>query len=299
MTLPRQDDAAAGTEDEAKRGADGAYRPSPRPTFDGPALITREASTRHLWGDEEAGVVADWIYVSSGLIHALVFGLEPRGSFTHSPHHRTVFGADELLYVLSGVMAIANPETGEVQRVEAGECVFLRRDTWHHAFAQGVDALRVLELFAPPPSTGSSGAYARTRPYLEDSRYAADELLGGLTPAGREPETLHRLGHRDLVWRRDLGVLVGLYVSTEHLTAGVVEVDPGQAAGIHAHRGDEILYVTEGRLIVRAWQADDVSVFELGPDDACYLPVGSRHEYRNYGDVTARAVFGIAPDYRE
>ncbi len=298
MTLPRQDDAEAVDDGEATSSPAAAYRPSPRPTFDGPALITREAATRHLWGDEEAGVVADWIYVSSGLIHALVFGLEPHGSFTHSPHHRTVFGADELLYVLSGVMAIANPETGEVQRVEAGDCVFLRRDTWHHAFAQGVGALRVLELFAPPPSTGSSGAYARTRPYLDDSRYAVDGVLGSLTGA-REPETLHPLGRRDLVWRRDLGVLVGLYVSTEHLTAGIVEVDPGQAATVHAHGGDEIIYVTEGRLIVRAWQGDEVSVFELGPDDACYLPVVSRHEYRNYGDVTARAVFGVAPDYLE
>ncbi len=283
---------------DAGQGAAGAYRPSPRPTFDGPALITREAATRHLWGDDEAGIVADWIYVSSGLIHALVFGLEPRGSFTHSPEHRTVFGADELLYVLSGVMAIANPETGEVLRVEAGESGFFRQDTWHHAFAHGVERLRVLELFAPPPSTGSSGAYARTRPYLEHSRYADDGVLGALTPGAREAGTLHRLSDRDLVWRRDLGVLVGLFVSTEHLTAGVVEVDPGQAAAAHVHGGDEILYVVDGRLTVRAWQAEEVSVFELGADDACYLPVGARHEYRNYGNVTARAVFGVAPGYR-
>jgi len=267
--------------------------------FDAPTLITRETATRHMWGDEEAGLVADWIYVSSGFIHALVFGLEPQGSFTHSPDHRTVFGADELLYVLSGVMAIANPETGEVQRVEAGESVFFRRDTWHHAFAQGVDPLRVLELFAPPPSTGSSGAYARTRAYLEDSRYAADELLGALAAGRDHKATLHRLGRHDLVWRRDLGVLVGLFVSTEHLTAGVLEVDPGQAAGVHAHGGDEILYLTEGRLVVRAWHRGDVGVFELGPDDACYLPAGCRHEYRNFAGVTARAVFGVAPAYRE
>jgi quercetin dioxygenase-like cupin family protein len=297
MTLPRQDDAGAFADGEAKSSPATAYRPSPRPTFDGPAQITRDASTRHLWGDDEAGVVADWIYVSSGLIHALVFGLEPQGSFSHSPNHRTVFGADELLYVLSGGMAIANPETGEVQRIEAGESVFLRRDTWHHAFAQGAGPLRVLELFAPPPSTGSSGAYARTRPYLETESYAVDDVLGNLTPDGTRPATLHRLGHRDLVWRRDLGVLVGLYVSTEHLTAGIVEVDPGQVAAVHAHGGDEILYLTEGCLVVRAWQGDDVHVFELAPDDACYLPVGSRHEYRNYGDVTARAVFGVAPTY--
>lgn len=298
MTLPRQDGAGT-ADDPTEPAAAGSYRPSPRPTFDRPTHITRQAASRHLWGDSESGVVADWIYVSSELIHALVFGLEPQGSFRHSPHHRTVFGADELLHVLSGVMAIANPETGEVQRIEAGESVFLRRDTWHHAFAHGAEPLRVLELFAPPPSTGTSGAYARTRPYLESSRYADDESLGRLAPTSLAQRTLHRLDRRDIVWRRDLGVLVGLYVSTEHLTAGVVEVDPGQAAAVHAHGGDEILYVTQGRLIVRAWSSDDVGVFEVGPDDACYLPVGSRHEYRNYGDVTARAIFGVAPTYLE
>ncbi len=243
--------------------------------------------------------MADWIYVSSEYIHALVFGLEPHGSFRHSPHHRTVFGADELLHVLEGVMAITNPETGEVCRVETGESVFFRRDTWHHAFAHGEGPLRVLELFAPPPSTGSSGAYAQTRPYLDGSRYAEDELLGQLAPASPDPQTLRRLDRRDIVWRRDLGVLVGLYASTEHFTVGLVEVDPGQAADVHAHGGDEILYMTEGQLIIRAWQSEEVGVFEVGPHDACYLPVGSRHEYRNFGSSTARAIFGVAPTYLE
>jgi mannose-6-phosphate isomerase-like protein (cupin superfamily) len=243
--------------------------------------------------------VADWIYVSSQLIHALVFELEPHGSFRHSPDHRTVFAADELLFVLEGVMAIANPETGEVCRVEAGESVFFRRDTWHHAFAHGEGPLRVLELFAPPPATGSSGAYAQTRPYLEESRYGRDELLGQLAPKGAGTSTLHQLGSRDITWRRDLGVLVGLYASTEHLTAGLIEVDAGQAGAAHGHGGDEILYVLEGELTVRAWHGDETKVFELGAHEACYLPQGWRHEYRNFQASSARAVFGVAPSYLE
>ena len=163
------------------------YKPSPRPTFDGPAHIPYRSVRRYVWGDPVAGEVSDWIYVSSERIHALVFGLPPHGAFRHSPDHRTVFAADELLYVLEGTMAIANPETGEVQRIETGESVFFRRDTWHHAFAHGAGPLRVLELFAPPPATGSSGAYSRTRPYLEESRYADDGLLGTLAPAQAEP----------------------------------------------------------------------------------------------------------------
>ena len=85
---------------EGVNSAASDYRPSPRPTFDGPAHIPKASAVRHLWGDPVSGEVADWIYVSSEFIHALVFGLEPHGSFRHSPDHRTVFGADELLYVL-------------------------------------------------------------------------------------------------------------------------------------------------------------------------------------------------------
>jgi quercetin dioxygenase-like cupin family protein len=277
--------------------AESSYRPSPRPAFSEPTQISSRSAVRHIWGDPGSGEVTDQIYVSSGFIHALVFGLEPQGSFRHSPDHRTVFGADELLYVLDGIMVIANPETGEVQRLEAGESVFFRRDTWHHAFAHGASPLHVLELFAPPPATGASGAYARTRPYLDGSRYADDSLLGRLAPASVQPGTLRRLDQRDIVWRRDLGVLVGLLASTEHLTAGVTEVDPGQKSTVHAHGGDQVLYVTSGQLTVRAWQEDVISVFALEPSDVCYLPHGCAHEYRNYSATTARAIFGVAPSY--
>lgn len=277
--------------------ADGSYRPSPRPTYNGTTLITRSTCTHHIWGDSESGQVADSIYVSSQYVHALVFELPPHGSFRHSREYRTVFGADEVLYVLEGAMAIANPETGEVQLIEQGDGVFFRRDTWHHAFAHRQNALRVLELFAPPPATGTSGAYARQRPYLDHSQYADDSLLGHLTGEGPVNRTLVPVSDRALRWRRDLDVLVGLYTSTEHLTVGIVEVDPGQASKQHAHNGDEIVYVLQGRLSVRAWERGSTTVVEAGPDDGCYLPFGTRHEYRNFGSETARAIFAVAPDY--
>ena len=53
------------------------YSPSPRPSFDGPAAIPYASVTRHIWGDPEAGEVADWIYASTERVHALVFGLAP------------------------------------------------------------------------------------------------------------------------------------------------------------------------------------------------------------------------------
>ena len=123
-----------------------AYRPSPRPTFDGPAAIPYAGVTRHVWGDAESGEVADWIYASTDRVHALVFGLAPGAWFRHSPEFRTIFGADEMLYVLHGTMVLANPETGEVLRVPRGGSAFFRSDTWHHVHAHGNEELRVLEL---------------------------------------------------------------------------------------------------------------------------------------------------------
>ena len=215
----------------------GGYSPSPRPTFDRPTAIRGAAATRHIWGDAESGEVADRIYASTDRIHALVFCLPRGGSFRHSREYRTVFGADEVLQVLSGTMVAANPETGEVHRVERGERLLFGPGTWHHAFAHGGEALEVLEFFAPPPSTGTSGAYARTRPYLERvalrRRRRAREHAGRAACRGR----CGSCRPADVVWRRDLGVLTGIVASTEHLTVVTHELNPGEAAAPHAHGG--------------------------------------------------------------
>jgi quercetin dioxygenase-like cupin family protein len=277
--------------------AKAVYSPSPRPTFEVPSLITRQGVTRHIWGDDEAGQVADWIYASTERVHALVFGLAPGHAFRHSREFRTVFGADEVLYVLSGTMVLANPETGEVQLVEQGESIFFRADTWHHAFAHGPEPLRVLELFAPPPAAGASGAYSRTRPYLEASTYCDATLLGALPGSGDRPRTLRPITRADVHFLLDGGALIGLQASTEHITVGTLAVSPGAVSTIHAHGGDEVLFCLAGSLHVRAWFADETYVFELGPEDAVLLPQGARHEYRNYGGATAEALFGVAPAY--
>jgi quercetin dioxygenase-like cupin family protein len=280
-----------------------SYKPSPRPTFDGPAAIHYADITRHLWGDEDAGEVADWIYVSSDRIHQLVYGLSPGGAFRHSDSFRTVFAADVVYYVLSGTLVIANPSTGEVQRLEPGEAAFFRRDTWHHAWAYGTEALRVIELFAPPPSQGTSGAYARTRPNLTEIRYTQDEWLGRW-PMGRDEarrvQTIHVVRDADVLWRMegcDQQVLVGILASTEHLTVGKIRLQPGQHTEIQSHGGDESLYVLEGTLNVKLREVEGPSWFELHPKDGAYLPHGTAHQYYNMTDQPAEFIFGVAPHY--
>ncbi len=269
------------------------YKPSPRPTFSEPTPIRAADAVRHVWGDEESGLVQDWVYVSSERIHSIVFGLAPGEAFRHSDSFRTVFAADELLHVLQGTLLLANPETGEVVRASPGESVFFRRDTWHHGFSYGDDDLRVLEFFAPPPATGTSGAYARTRPYLVQSLYADDGILGrSVGPAETPSFRLLRAG--DAAWRLDTGALVGLLASTEFLTVATLHVAPGGATVEESHGGDEFLYVTEGTLRVVAGDVDAT----LSPADGFYVPAGAPHRYEAVGTTGGRAIFGVAPHYR-
>jgi quercetin dioxygenase-like cupin family protein len=280
-----------------------SYSPSPRPTFDGPAHIPYDAATRHLWGDGEAGEVADWIYVSSDKIHQLVFGLAPGGAFRHSDAYRTIFAADEVLYVLSGVMVLCNPETGEVNRLSAGEAAFFRRDTWHHAFNYGAEQLRVLELFAPPPAKGTSGAYARTKPNLLAPLYQQDQLIGQwpmARGAREQARTIHVLHDADLLWQlqgHDQQVLVGLYAATEHLTAGKLQLLPGRQSDPEVHGGDESLYLLSGTLNIRLPENNGQRWFELRPGDGFYIPEGVPHQYYNMTGQPVEALFGVAPAY--
>jgi len=279
------------------------YKSSPRPTFDGPTPIPYASVTRHLWGDADSGEVADWIYVSSGKIHQLVFGLAPGGIFRHSDAFRTVFAADEIYYVLSGTMVINNPATGEVHYVKSGEAAFFRRDTWHHAWNYDGEALRVLELFAPPPSQGTSGAYAQKQPNLTEIRYTQDDLLGRWPmerAAVEREQTIRVVRDADMLWRmegKEKQVLVGILASTEHLTVGKIRLLPGQHTEVQVHGGDESLYVLEGTVNVRLRDVDGPQWFELNPRDGFYLPEGAKHQYYNMTDQPAELIFGVAPSY--
>lgn len=280
-----------------------SYRSSPRPTFTEPAHIPFAAAPRHMWGDEESGQVVDWVYVSSDKIHQVVFALPPGGAFRHSDSYRTIFQADEVYYILSGILVVNNPETGEVHRAGPGEAVFFRRDTWHHGYSYGPEALRVLECFAPPPSQGTSGAYAQSKPNLVTIKTTQDQWLGRWPAARAEAgsgfsmrvlrphEALSRLegrGHK---------VLVDLLVSTEYLTVGLLTLLPGQQSDARRHGGDLALYLLDGKLVAYLPDRAEQSVYELEPGDGFYVPAGIPHHYCNWSERPARAVFGVAPDY--
>jgi len=204
-------------------------------------------------------------------------------------------------------MVLANPQTGEVHRLEPHQAAWFRRDTWHHAFSFGSEQLRVLEFFAPPPAAGASSAYARQQELLVDSTYRDDAWLGGWPMRRDEHDraaTMHVLREGDLLWRLEGsggGALSAIYLSTEHITAGKVELRPGGQTEVMSHGGDKTLYLLQGTLNVLLPDADGPKGqrwFELAPRDGFFLPEGTRHQLRNFSGETVRVMFAVAPDYR-
>jgi mannose-6-phosphate isomerase-like protein (cupin superfamily) len=270
-------------------------------TYAGPTHIAYAAIPRLVWGDRESGEVFDWTYVSNHKIHQLLFGMAPGGSFRHSDCFRTVFAADELYYVLSGVLVLNNPETGEVHVARPGEAIFFRRDTWHHGHNFGTEPLRVLEYFAPPPASGAGSDYALTRPNLANIRTVQDQWLGRWPLAHDEAArswTMRVLREENVLARLEGAaqeVLVELFVSTEHLTAGRTTLLPGRRSDPRAYGGDLALYVSEGELSVRAGAEGAQAAFQLRPEDGFYLPAGVPVQFYNYGGQPCRFLFGAAP----
>jgi mannose-6-phosphate isomerase-like protein (cupin superfamily) len=271
------------------------YAPSPRPTYDTPTLVRRSDIKHHVWGDQQSGLVGDWLYASTGKLHVLEFRLAPGRWFKHSKSFRTVFAADEVLYVLGGAMLACNPETGEVVECLAGESLFFRKDTWHHVRAQGAEPLRVLEFFAPPPSQGTSGAYAMNQDYLDTPVYRRNELLGKCVGAAK-PTTLHRIGGRERTLRLEGEIAVGLIASTEHLTVAELQVPAGATGERTAHGGDAMIIGLTGELMVRTHWKSQSTTFELGPRNAVFIPETGQYEVLSFS-TSATALLGVAPRY--
>ena len=270
-----------------------------------PVVVRYADLERRTWGDEESGRLPDWFYADNVRLSLNIVGMAPNGAVLHSDQNRSIFGSDELFYVLEGKMVQANPVTGEVLVIRPGEATFFRKDTWHHQFNYSNHQLRMLEFFQPSPKTGTGGRYARTKEnVVPPYKHGRDELLGRWPMDRAEAEqqqSMWAIREDDVLWRlegatRGRELLVGILASTENMTVGKIEFLAGQRSDVFVHEGDKVIFVEEGNLHIEF--PDTGRWVEIGAWDGCRIPEGTRHSFYNMSHLPARCLFSVAPDYR-
>jgi mannose-6-phosphate isomerase-like protein (cupin superfamily) len=157
----------------------------------------------------------------------------------------------------------------------------------------------VLEFFAPPPSTGTSGPYARTREYLPEERwaYGDDAMIGAFSGTATREGTMRVVRSDDRSHRLEGDALVGLIASTEQLTVASLRVVPGGTSDLVSRGGDTLLFVEQGTMLVQVESAGEQQVFRLDRWDAAYVPQGASYRVEGAGDGPADAIVGVAPSY--
>jgi mannose-6-phosphate isomerase-like protein (cupin superfamily) len=268
-----------------------------------PVVMRYQDLERRTWGDEQTGRLSDWFYADDAELNLNIVGMAPNGAAVNSPANPTVFGADELFYVLEGLMVQSNPVTGEVFVVKPGEAIFFRKDTWHFQWNYSNSQLRMLEFFQPAPKAGTGGAYARSRPPLEGPPKQGEDQLIGNWPMGADSvreKTAWMIRDDTMLWRmegtvRGREILVGIMASTEHLTAGKMKFLGGQRSCDYQHNGEKIVFVESGNLHVEF--PETKRWVELNAWDGVRIPTGVLHSFYNMSAESAQCVFSVSPDY--
>jgi mannose-6-phosphate isomerase-like protein (cupin superfamily) len=260
---------------------------------------------RRTWGDEGSGRLSDWFYADDAELNLNIVGMAANGAAVSTLAHPTIFGADELFYVLEGRLVQSNPVTGEVLVANAGEGIFFRKDTWHYQWNYSNTQLRMLEFFQPAPKAGTGGAYARASAPLEGPPKQGQDQFFGQWPMGLEERERERTAWlvRDdtILWRmegatRGREILVGIMVSTEHLTAGKIRFLGGQRSCEYQHNGEKVVFVESGNLHVEF--PETKRWVELEAFDGVRIPAGVRHSFYNMSSDYADCLFSVANDYR-
>ena len=268
------------------------YKPSPKPNFHEPTHIKYKNMETYMWGDDEAGKVRDWIYVSNESLHQIIFGIEPGGNFKHSDQYRTIFGADELLYVLSGILIINNPETGETHKVLPGESVFFQKDTWHHAFNYSDEYLQVLEFFSPPPITGTSGAYAKEKKLLTNLKYKRDNFLFPSEQFKNE-NSFKILRKNEYIWSLEGAnqeTLIATLVKTKNLDVKIINLKSLQESNVfNFKKNTSYLSLNDNLEVI----IDNDKQFLLSKKDGMYLPKNCSFKIKNLNNYDANIIFCI------
>jgi quercetin dioxygenase-like cupin family protein len=96
---------------------------------------------------------------------------------------------------------------------------------------------------------------------------------------------------------------VSFYFSTDRAHLGIMTIPANQSSDIEEHHGDEILFVLQGRLMMRTIGPETVleSVSQMATEvregEKFLIPENVKHQYCNLSEKPLRILFVVAPSY--
>jgi len=275
--------------------------------FDGPTRVRYQDATRFLWGDDQSKMVADVIYGRNNTIASMVYKLRPGACFKASDTWKTLFAQHRFYYVLRGELAVHDPETGDFAVARTGEAVSWHGEKWHFAYNMSSEDCCVLDWYAPmerPPHV-TEVEFGATKPSLGEQKPGRLDLLGNWPDGAPEARMkVLREGGMSTVSKRNAlhfvhgdenPVIESIFASSEHLTAGSVDLIAGARSDDRSHPSDKIIFTTKGKLHV--YLPETFDWFELDEWDVLYLPKNTPHQYWNYTGSPISFVFLVVPRY--
>jgi quercetin dioxygenase-like cupin family protein len=275
--------------------------------FKGPTLVRHRDAARFLWGDSKSGEVADVIYGRNETIGTLFYRLKPGGYFKSSDAWKSYFDQDRFYYVLKGELAVQDPSSGEIALARVGEAIYWRGAKWHFGYNFTDDECMVLDWYAPqerPPHV-SELEFGVNKPQFQTEKAGRSELLGrwpeALSRSRAEAETkgglmtARRADALHFIHGDQHPILESLFVSSQQLTAGTVDLAPGARSDNRSHPSDKVMFVTAGKLHV--YLPESYDWFELDKWDVLYLPPNTSHQYWNTSGEPLSFAFMVVPKY--
>jgi len=97
-------------------------------------------------------------------------------------------------------------------------------------------------------------------------------------------------------------ILVSFFVSNDYINFGTMQIPKGIYSDPEIHKGDEVLFVLEGKLSVQTYdkEKNDSSsvlneIYEIYEGEQFLIPERIKHRYLNFSDTVVKVLFGIAP----
>jgi mannose-6-phosphate isomerase-like protein (cupin superfamily) len=97
-------------------------------------------------------------------------------------------------------------------------------------------------------------------------------------------------------------IFVSFFVSNDLVHFGTMRIPIRTASDTEVHKGDEVIFVLEGTLMVEVFCSDNAEEAvirksqRVGRGEMFFIPEGTRHRYSNYYEESVKILFGIAPE---